>query len=244
MKILAVGNSFSRNATTYLHQTAAAQGISLTAVNLYIGGCSLETHRRHWFTGEAAYELDIDGVNTGRMVSSRDIMSQGGWDVIVTQQASHDSGWIDTYEPFLTELTDAWRAAAPGARLMLQETWAYEKGSAHPAFPRYRCDQKEMYDRLKKCYGAMAEKHGMALIPCGDVIQRVRQLPPFRVEAGGRSLCSDGFHMSPGYGMYLLACVWLRALCGADVRNNPFVPPCDGERDPELLRLIREAVCL
>ena len=47
MKILAVGNSFSRNATTYLHQTAAAQGISLTAVNLYIGGCSLETHRRH-----------------------------------------------------------------------------------------------------------------------------------------------------------------------------------------------------
>ncbi len=240
MKILAIGNSFSRNATTYLHQTAAAQGISLTAVNLYIGGCSLETHRRHWSTGEAAYELDINGETTGKTVSARDVMAQGGWDAVVTQQASHDSGWMDTYEPFLTELTDAWRKAAPGARLLLHETWAYEKGSDHAAFPRYHCDQKEMYDRLRICYGTMAAKHGMEMIPCGDVIQRVRQLPPFRVESGGISLCSDGYHMTPDYGMALLSFVWLRALCGADVRNNPFIPDRGGKTDPELMRLIRE----
>ena len=39
MRVLAIGNSFSQDATTYLHQTAAAQGVALDVLNLYIGGC-------------------------------------------------------------------------------------------------------------------------------------------------------------------------------------------------------------
>ena len=45
MNILAIGNSFSRDATAYLHQLLTASGMENTVVNLYIGGCSLE---RHW----------------------------------------------------------------------------------------------------------------------------------------------------------------------------------------------------
>ena len=242
MKILAVGNSFSQDATTFLHQAAAAQGIDLTAVNLYIGGCSLERHYQNWVSGEAAYDLQVNGRSTGRPVSIREMLAEGGWDAVVTQQASHDSGWPDTYEPFLTELTEAWRREAPEARLMLHETWAYERDSDHPAFPRYHRDQKEMYDRLRKNYALMAEKHGLEMIPCGDAVQRVRQLPPFRVETGGLSLCKDGYHMSLGYGRYLLALVWLKALTEADVKNNPYVPECGEVLDPELLRLLRDAV--
>ena len=44
MKILAIGNSFSQDATRYLHQIAKADNYDLTVVNLYIGGCSMETH--------------------------------------------------------------------------------------------------------------------------------------------------------------------------------------------------------
>ena len=40
MKLLAVGNSFSQDACTFLHQTAQAQGLDLEVTNLYIGGCS------------------------------------------------------------------------------------------------------------------------------------------------------------------------------------------------------------
>ena len=239
MKILAVGNSFSQDATTFLHQAAAAQGIALTAVNLYIGGCNLETHWRNWTRAEEAYELQINGAPTGKKTSIQAMLREGGWDAIVTQQASHDSGWMDTYEPFLGCLVEAFRAKAPDVRLFLQETWAYEIGSDHGAFPRYRCDQGEMYARLRRCYTAMAEKHGLPLIPCGDVIQAVRALPPFDVQNGGRSLCRDGFHMSYGYGRYLLACVWLKALTGASVAENAYVPESEEAVGGDLLRLIR-----
>lgn len=239
MKILAVGNSFSQDATTFLHQAAAAQGIGLTAVNLYIGGCNLETHWRNWTRDEVAYEEQINGQATGRLVSIRAMLREGGWDAVVTQQASHDSGWMDTYEPFLGYLLQAFKQEAPNARLLLQETWAYEIGSDHGAFPRYHCDQQEMYTRLRACYTAMAEKYGLSLIPCGDVIQAARALPPFDVRNGGRSLCRDGFHMSYGYGRYLLACVWLKTLCGVSVAENPFVPQSEEPVEADLLRTLR-----
>lgn len=240
MKILVVGNSFSWDATTFLHQTAAAQGLDADVWNLYIGGCSLETHTQKLCSGEAAYELQLNGQGTGKMVALPDMLAAEKWDWIVTQQASHDSGWMDTYEPFLTTLLSAFRQAAPQAKLALQETWAYEIGAAHQAFPRYHCDQAEMYDRLRFCYYTAARHHGLLLIPSGDIIQRVRTTEPFRVSAGGRSLCRDGYHMSYSYGRYLLACVWIGRLFGVSVQNNPFIPESEEPVTPELLQLLRD----
>lgn len=242
MRILAVGNSFSQDATTFLHQTAANQGIDLTVVNLYMGGCSLETHWKNLETGACAYEYQLNGTPVDRLVSLNDTLRDGNWDAIITQQASHDSGWLDTYEPFLSHLVEAFHRASPNARLMLQETWAYEIGSQHEAFPRYHRDQLEMFERLQSNYYAMARKHHMELIPCGDIVQKARSLPPFHVQTGGRSLCRDGFHMSFGYGRYMLACAWARALCGIDTVRNTYVPVSEEEVSPELLDMIRKTV--
>ena len=44
LSILAIGNSFSQDATAYLHMAAEAAGVETLVVNLYIGGCSLKTH--------------------------------------------------------------------------------------------------------------------------------------------------------------------------------------------------------
>ena len=44
-KVLAIGNSFSEDATHFLHQICESSGIENEVVNLYVGGCSLE---RHW----------------------------------------------------------------------------------------------------------------------------------------------------------------------------------------------------
>lgn len=242
MKILAVGNSFSQDATTYLHQMAASRGVDLAVYNLYIGGCSLERHWRNVVSGDAAYELQRDGAPTGRMVSIGEMLGEGGFDAVVTQQASHDSGWMDSYEPFLTDLTAYFRERAPGARLMLQQTWAYEIDSAHEAFFRYHRDQKEMYARLSACYAVAARTHGMTLIPCGEIVQRARELPGFRYALGERSLCRDGFHMSLNYGRYLLACAWLRALTGESVADLPFIPDGGETVDPALLAVVRRAV--
>jgi len=241
MKVLAIGNSFSQDATTFLHQAAAAQGVALDVLNLYIGGCPLEKHWCNVEENAAEYAPAFNGVPYGsRMISIQDALDMGGWDVITLQQASHDSGWMDSYEPFLTLLLDYLRRQAPQARIWLHETWAYDPDSSHGRFIRYHRSQQEMYDRLRSCYHTLAQKHGLGLIPCGDVIQALRSHPAFDMANGGRSLCRDAFHMSLGYGRYALACVWLRALCGAEVSRNPYVPFSPEPVEDALLQIIRD----
>ena len=244
MKILAIGNSFSTDATTYLHQTALAQGVALEVYNLYIGGCPLEKHALNLETNEPAYELQLNGAPTERMVSIREMLSSGPWDAIITQQASHDSGWMETYEPFLGLLVETIRRECPGVRILLHETWAYEHTSTHSGFLRYRRSQQEMYERLRLCYYSMAYKYGLEVIPSGDLIQKARALSVFDTRSGGQTLCRDGFHMNL-YGRYLTSCAWLKKLCGVSVRNNPFVPEAAcgvDEVDEQLMQMVRDVV--
>src|SRR5438067_980193 len=56
VRLLAVGNSFSGNATKYLPAIVAASGNKLTLGHASIGGCPLERHWRH----AAAFEADPD----------------------------------------------------------------------------------------------------------------------------------------------------------------------------------------
>ena len=42
IRILAIGNSFSEDATYYLHQILEAAGVENLVVNLFIGGCQRE----------------------------------------------------------------------------------------------------------------------------------------------------------------------------------------------------------
>ena len=46
MNLLAIGNSYSDDATALLSQVAAADNVHINAVNLFEGGCSLEKHRQ------------------------------------------------------------------------------------------------------------------------------------------------------------------------------------------------------
>ena len=98
--ILAIGNSFSRDATAYLHDICKSMDIPAHVVNLYIGGCSLEQHWSNVEKNAKAYQYQVNGAITDRYVSISEILHSEAWDYIVTQQASHDSGWADTYEPF------------------------------------------------------------------------------------------------------------------------------------------------
>lgn len=252
MRILAVGNSFSTDATRFLHQVLAERGVEAEIVNLYIGGCSLERHVQNLESGEAAYEYQRNGApvlqpdpESGemqpRMVSLQEAFAEGGWDVVVTQQCSPDSGWMESYEPFLTILLGFFRENAPGAKLYFHETWAYDTTSPHRNFLRYNRDQQEMYTKLCKCYTAMAEKHGLTLIPSGDAVQAVRQAAEFNMENGGRSLTRDGFHMSWSYGRYLLALMWAKTICGVKPADSRFVPVTEEEPVEEpLLNVLRQ----
>lgn len=246
INVLAIGNSFSQDATHFLHQLADWEHVEMKVVNLYIGGCSLERHWHNISLDVPEYLYELNGQSQERYVSVSQVLKEEKWDVIVTQQASHDSGWLDTYEPFLGNMAGYLRERCPGARFFLQETWAYETDSTHDRFVRYHNNQKEMYRRLSGAYQTAAKQTGISLIPCGDVIQTLREKEPFRYEEGGMSLCRDGFHMSYLYGRYALAATWYKTITGKSRKGRPYVPEAvfasGEEASPELLELIWRVV--
>jgi len=240
MRILAIGNSFSMDATAHLAKLAQTDGEELYVLNLYIGGCSLKRHWENMQADAAEYDEQFHGVSTGKKLSIDQALADGPWDVITLQQASHDSGIYESYEPYLTELAAHVREKAPGAKLWIHQTWAYEIDSTHPEFVRYDHDQNKMYEALTDAYDKAAKAVNAELIPCGRVIQTLRQLPFFDYANGGHSLCRDGFHMDLTYGRYAIAAAWYVCLTGRDVRKNRYVP-CE-EAQEDVLELIRETV--
>lgn len=64
MNVIAVGSSFSQDATRYLHQIAKPDNVYHKVFNQYIGCCSIE---RCWYNAEndvAGYELEVNGKKT------------------------------------------------------------------------------------------------------------------------------------------------------------------------------------
>ncbi len=243
LRTLSIGNSFSQDACGYLHQIAASVGIEWECVNLYIGGCSLERHAANLASGEAAYLLEVNGTSTDTMVSVNEMLKDGVYDVVTLQQASHYSGKLQTYFPYITTLAEAVRAAQPDAKLMVHETWAYESDSNHGAFPGYGSSQRRMYEFLQDAYTYAAGKIDAALIPVGEVLQHLREdVAEFDYKNGGMSLNRDGFHLSIPVGRCVSAYVWVETVCKTDVRNAEFIPDGADDATVRLLMIAREFV--
>ncbi len=243
-KILAIGNSFSQDATAYLHQLAKANGSDCMVVNLYIGGCSLKTHWENILEDAALYEYEYNGTFTGQMVSIRETLMQEPWDYITLQQVSGHSGIPDTYEPYLSMMLDYIRQYVPSAELLLHQTWAYEIDSQHSDFVNYNCDQNTMHQAIADTYRYYSAKFSLRVIPCGEVIHTLRSRAPFDYGNGGISLCRDGFHMHYIYGRYALAAAWYVFLFRENIVGNSFLPPSqdDSGVSQEALDIIKETV--
>ena len=99
LKVLAIGNSFSQDATAMLETL----NDSLYVRNLYIGGCSLERHYNNMISHEAAYSYEMLGLRLFK-ISLNEALLQREWDVITLQQVSGNSGMPESFYPYLTEL--------------------------------------------------------------------------------------------------------------------------------------------
>jgi hypothetical protein len=96
-----------------------------------------------------------------------------------------------------------------------------------------------MFEKLTAAYVKAAEAIGAHLIiPCGEVIQKLRYMPQFDSCKNGSPLHRDLFHLSEIYGRYAAAATWYQCLVG-DVRASGFIP---ADADPELIKIINETV--
>jgi hypothetical protein len=114
VRLLTVGNSFSQDATRLLPGLVKAGGHELIHRPIVVGGASLQLH------------ADQASTN-GRYATGRTLKEQLGaepWDLVTIQQASIKSHDLATYQPFARQLYDCIKQHAPGAEVLLHETWA------------------------------------------------------------------------------------------------------------------------
>ena len=216
MNILSIGNSFSQDAQRYLHQIARADGVKLTCVNLYIGGCPLSRHYRNMLSEKSEYCLEVNGSLPGFCVSLKDALLNRDWDVITIQQVSHNSLSYDTYQPYLDTLIAYVRQLAPKAKIAVHQTWAYEQDSKRLNEELGYSDYKQMLSDVTNAYQTAAQRIGADyLIPAGELFDAM-------LESGIEKIHRDTFHASLGLGRYALGLIWYRILTGNDVTNNTF----------------------
>ncbi len=235
IKVLSIGNSFSRDAQRYLHGIARADKVELLAVNLYIGGCTLYTHYRNMLSGRQDYVLEVNGEQSGLKVTMEHALMAQEWDYITLQQGSNISDKYDTYEPFIQELAAYVRKCCPKAKLLIHETWAYEEGSDRLLNMMGYKSHHEMYLAVHKTYERAAKDiKADGIIPCGTVYDRI-------LADGVATVHCDTFHSAKGIGRYALGLTWYRILTGNSVMNNPF-SDFDEEVSEKELKIVKNCV--
>ena len=221
MNILAIGNSFSMDATRYIHQIERCDGFDLNIANLYIGGCPIDKHFRNMHSDEKAYELEYNGERTLFMVSLKEALLNRNWDYITIQQASHLSYKYDSYQPYLNELCDYIKKLCPKAKLVIHQTWAYENESIRLRDTGYS-SHEQMFENIEKSYSKAAKDvKAEFIIPSGKLMEKL-------LENGIDKVHRDTFHLRLGLGRYAVGLLWYALFSGNDVQENTF---CDFDEE-------------
>lgn len=226
LKVLAIGNSFSIDGMQYIYGIAQSAGYTdIVLGNLYIGGCSLNTHESNAKNNTPAYEFYTN--TNGTWVSTKSTTMATGlaytdWDCISIQQVSGYSGLVGSFEPSLSNLISYVKKACPNAKLVWHMTWAYQGNSGHSDFSKYGKNQLKMYNSITSAtQKGILENHKndfAGVIPSGTAIQNLR------TSFFGDLLTRDGYHLSYGIGRYTAALAWFKALTGENLDNVTYIP--------------------
>ena len=233
VKILAVGNSFSDNAMSYLYPILKAFGAEEVILgNMYIGGCSVATHYNNLSKDSPAYTYrknDSRSATAGTFVNTSSyklstVITEEEWDFITFQQASDFSGQLATYEDAKLNILTEWAqnsASNPDVKIGWHMTWAYQSNATHSAFPKYNKDQMYMYQCITSCVQQKicTNENFDFVIPAGTAVQNAR------TSYVGDKLTADGYHLN-ALGEYIIGLTWVLQMTGWDIKdfNKELVP--------------------
>ena len=219
MQVLAIGNSFTQDATAYLSKIAECAGVPLTVVNLYIGGCTLERHYRNMLAKKREYSLEFNGQTTGFFTSINEALLSRDWDAVVIHQASRAALDFKNFTPYLSELADCVRTCCPCTKLYMHQTWASDVVSGKTLTELGFATRKELYEVFKSVCGKAADEiKADGIIKSGEIMQKLSK-------KGIDRLYRDGFHATYDIGRYAIALTWFKALTGKSVLENSFRCP-------------------
>ncbi len=229
MKILSIGNSFSQDAQRYFAEIAKANGQEITAVNLYIGGCSLKRHYVNMLDDEKAYSFEFNGQSTGLMVSIKDALKSNSWDYITLQQVSHQSFREESYHPYIEELCEYIKLHCEHAEICIHQTWGYP--AEYPRLQEMGYDTTaKMFEDVRAAYEEVAKKLEVTnIIRSGEAMLRA-------YEAKGAEVYRDSVHAGLGFGRYTLGLTWYRHFFGEteDFKHLTYLDEAVTEEEKQL----------
>ena len=224
ISILAIGNSFSIDGTQYLWNVLSRLGYTdIFLGNLYIAGCTLETHAANVTGNLKAYRYynnsTGDWTHTENF-SSISALKERDWDFITVQQASKFSGMPQTYEPYLSTVLAEVVTDCPKARRGWHMTWAYAGDYSSANFGNYGNDQAAMYNAIvSTVQSTIVPRNDIDfVIPVGTAIQNLR------TSFIGDHLNRDGTHLSYDLGRLTAAMMWARQITGKSVSGIKYTP--------------------
>lgn len=228
LKILAIGNSFSEDATEYIPLIARDMGIKNIVVgNMYIGGCTIATHAANAKANKADYKYykntSFSMMSVGpstKNVSLETALKDEKWDIITLQHSSVHSGQASKYGNDLEYMLDYVKNLCPEAKIGWHMTWAYETGYDGSSFKTYYSgNEVKMYNMITDCVKKFIVPNEKIdfIIPAGTAIQNAR--------SGwlGDHLTRDGLHLTLDYGRYIVGATWFKAM-GFDLDNLKTMP--------------------
>ena len=214
LRVLILGNSFSSDATTYLHELALAIGLDTKRFCVYNGVISgggindwkktLDNNaERSYYRMAGAVAMNVSG-------SLHDILNQP-WDVCVLLQSSDASFRWSSFDN-LPRLIEGIKNSCPNTQLKLayMMPWTHTKKST----------AKEWAGNIS-CARKIAMEYGIRVIPVGTAIQNARK----QGLDNGMYLTRDEWHMCNGVGKFIAACTMyegiLSSFAGKSILENP-----------------------
>ncbi len=243
IKILAIGNSFSVDAMEHLFGILKDMGYTgIQLGNLYIGGCSLDTHWDNIQNDAGAYSYYEWTWTYWKETKNHKIstaLKAKDWDVITVQQVSQNSGQPETMgnlQNILDYINE--NKTNKDAKIYWHMTWAYQQNSTHSGFANYGGDQMAMYKAITGAVESTIKtnKDIAGFIPSGTTIQNMR------TSYLGDTLTRDGYHMSYGLGRYAAGLTWAKFLTGESIDDVDWVPTKYKDEITPYLDVIKEAV--
>ena len=227
LKILAIGNSFSVDAMrNYLYDVLKSADYDQVILgNLYVGGCSIDTHWNYISSNSGSYEYHKNDDNGEWVVTNGakaiDALQDENWDVITVQQVSGNSGMPETFGNLqnLVNWVNQYKTN-PDAKVLWHMTWAYQQDSTHESFPNYGSDQMTMYNAIvDTVQNTVLTTEGIdGVIPAGTAIQNLRQT------SIGDTLTADGYHLNDLHGDYTASLTWYAAITGESLDLVDYAP--------------------
>ena len=237
LRILCIGNSFTKDAVEHLPKMIAAAGIETVKImHMYYGGRTVPEYYEGYDTTNdyTCYMLNTgtDVWTSFRGMTLKQAAASDKWDIVTIQEHSGNYrawSWTDEEKAAITGLIDCIKADQgdnlPEFKYIMSQAYfdMNKIGTGSRPYMTFST-QDEMFDVIvAQAQKVLAETEIDEVIPTGTVLQNLRTSSL----DNEMNLTRDGYHMDFGISRYAAACAVFEMLIspafdGLTLDDNPF----------------------